>query len=130
MNKEQWLDQSQTAARPEYLGRVERVPSHEFRTLAAMRHLFVFGLVSLSACAGGYPGFKLGGVSAEQYKMDRVHCEGAAIAADTAAEQQAERLESGSDAEIIGAGLVGMFASRAAEKRQYTSCMTALGYRQ
>lgn len=98
-----------------------------------LRALFAAALTlgvafSLEACARP-PAFDQGITASEAFAADRRDCLAAASGKAAAAEAQAERYDSGSAGQIVGAGIAAMVAGAGEERRLYTRCMKAAGYR-
>ena len=82
----------------------------------------------LSACATPLA-FKPGNAMLERFQSDRAACHLLASNSVSLAESQAERYDSGSSAQMAGAGIAAMFFGGRQSRRVYNNCMKMRGYR-
>ena len=89
--------------------------------------LLILGLF-LAGCASKYPEFDIGSAQIVRFEADVAECKLLASEADAWADTQAERFESGSDAEILASVLASSLATNTLEIHYYSSCMKERGY--
>jgi len=85
--------------------------------------------IALGGCADRHD-FRPGNMSEGQYQSDVRYCQQQAEGRVASAENYAERHESGSDGEAIGAGVGAMLATAGRGAKQYNRCMKQMGYRE
>lgn len=81
----------------------------------------------LVSCAQS-PSFQAGATPTSRFVSDRAECRRIAAGEHPSLEDQAERYDTGSASQVVGAGLATMLVDARAEAKAFKKCMNSKGY--